>query len=135
MNDIQATLVLIKPDGVERRLVGTILERFERRGLDIAYLKMVDATRAQIANHYAHLLESPHYPRIETWMTRGPLVVVALTGPNAIEVARQTVGATDPLKAAPGTIRAEFGNWIGSNLVHASESVDDVTRERQIWIS
>lgn len=130
---METTLVLIKPDGVERNLVGEIITRFERRDLFLASIKSLVATRAMIDAHYAHLLNSEHYPRILGWMTRGILVAATFTGDNAIAVAKQTIGATDPLKAAPGTIRADFANKIGSNLVHASADANDAQRELAIW--
>jgi nucleoside-diphosphate kinase len=131
---LEMSLVLVKPDGVERRLVGEILRRFEKRGLNVIHLDVLEATKDQVAAHYPHLVDSEHYPRIEIWMTRSPLVVAVLQGVNAVEVVRQTIGATDPLKAAPGTIRADYANWIGSNLVHGSASVEEAMREMKLWV-
>jgi nucleoside-diphosphate kinase len=129
----EETLILIKPDAVERHLIGAIIKRIEDRGLSITRMQLTQASTGQIERHYAHLAASEHYARIIRWMTRGPLVALLVTGENAIQAMRQTIGATDPLQAAPGSIRGDFASWIGANLVHASSDRVAVEVEREIW--
>jgi nucleoside-diphosphate kinase len=129
----ERTLVLIKPDGVRRGLVGRVLERFEAKGLTIVAMRQrtMDAALADV--HYADHVDKPFYPALKTFMTGGPLVALLLEGDEAIEVVRTLVGATDGRKAAAGTIRGDFSLSNRENLVHASDSPDSAKREIGIW--
>ncbi|MEV0714075.1 nucleoside-diphosphate kinase [Asanoa sp. NPDC050611] len=130
---VERTLVLIKPDAVRRGLVGEILSRFERKGLNIDVLvkREMDAELADA--HYAEHVEKPFYPPLKEFMTGGPLVALILSGDSAIEVVRTLVGATDARKAAAGTIRGDLANSNRENLVHASDSPDSAKREIGLW--
>jgi nucleoside-diphosphate kinase len=130
---IEQTLVLLKPDAVQRGLIGDILARYEKRGLRIAALKLATITEAQAREHYAEHVEKGFFPGLLSFITSGPSVQLILEGPNAIAIVRDTNGATNPVKAAPGTIRADFGIDMGRNLVHASDGADAATREIGIF--
>ena len=129
----ERTLVLIKPDGVERGLVGRILARFEDRGLRIAGLRLVHADRALAERHYAAHAGKGFYEGLVAFITSGPLVAVVLEGPGAISMARTMIGATDPRKADPGTIRGDLAVDMGQNLVHASDSQESAATELALW--
>ena len=130
---VERTLVLIKPDAVQRGLVGEILSRFERKGLtiDVLVSRMMDADLADA--HYAEHVEKPFYPPLKEFMTSAPLVALILSGDTAIEVVRTLVGATDARKAAAGTIRGDLALSNRENLVHASDSPDSAKREIALW--
>jgi nucleoside-diphosphate kinase len=130
---VERTLVLIKPDALQRGLVGEILSRFERKGLTIEAMvrRRMDADLAD--EHYAEHVEKPFYPPLKEFMTSAPLVALILSGDNVIEVVRTLVGATDARKAAAGTIRGDFGLSNRENLVHASDSPDSAKREIALW--
>jgi nucleoside-diphosphate kinase len=130
---MEKTLVLIKPDAVARMLVGKITDRFEQRGLQISDIYAIKATKDLIDAHYPHLTEKEYYPRILSWMTSGFLVAIEFAGVNAIAIAKQTIGATDPVNAAPGSIRGDFAHWVGANLVHASANTQDAEHELALW--
>jgi nucleoside-diphosphate kinase len=129
----ERTLVLIKPDGVRRGLVGEIITRFERKGLTIEamVLRTMDADLAD--RHYAEHLDKPFYPPLKAFMTTGPLIALILSGDAAIEVARAMCGATDGRKAAAGTIRGDLSLSNRENLVHASDSPESAKREIALW--
>lgn len=129
----ESTLVLIKPDAVARGLAGAILARYESKGLRIAALEMrtIDASVADA--HYAEHVEKAWYPGLREFITSGPLVAMVLEGERAIEAVRSLNGATDGVKAAPGTIRGDFGLSGSENLVHASDSADSAAREVALW--
>lgn len=130
---IEQTLILAKADAVARGLVGEILARFERRGYTIAALKllMVDETRAK--EHYAEHEGKPFFAGLVEYITSAPIVALVVEGSDAIEGCRASIGATNPIKAAPGSIRADFAQTIGRNLVHGSDSADSAKREIAIW--
>ena len=132
---VQRTLILLKPDAVQRGLAGEILARFERKGLRIVGLQQVVATVAQATAHYAEHAAKPFFPEILSFITSSPLIAVALEGDSAISVARTLIGATDGRAAAPGTIRGDFGLSKSNNLVHGSDSPESATRELAIWFS
>ncbi len=119
---MERTLIIIKPDAVQRGLIGEIIRRFERRGLRIVAMKMMQITPELAERHYAVHKGKPFYEGLIRYITSAPVVVMVLEGPRAIEIARRTMGATHPLEADPGTIRADFGVEIGRNLVHGSDS-------------
>ena len=119
---MEQTLLIIKPDAVQRGLVGQIINRFEQRGLRIAAMKFLQIDEPLAQRHYVVHKGKPFYAPLVAYITSAPVVVVVLEGNHAIEVARHTMGATNPTQAAPGTIRADFGIEIGRNLVHGSDS-------------
>ena len=129
----QRTLVLVKPDGVQRLLTGRILARFEERGLKVVGLKLVRADRALAEEHYAPHRERPFFGGLVDFMTSRPVVALALEGPNAIAVVRAMVGATRPNEAAPGTIRGDFALETAQNLVHASDGPETAATELALW--
>ena len=133
MTESQRTLVLVKPDGVKRRLVGQIISRFESRGLELVGLKVIQIDEDLAKRHYAAHAEKTFFPGLVEFITSGPVVAMALEGEFAIELVRQSMGSTDPLKAFPGTIRGDFGVDIGENLVHGSDSVEAATHEISIF--
>ncbi|MGH9272929.1 MAG: nucleoside-diphosphate kinase [Ilumatobacteraceae bacterium] len=124
------TLVLLKPDAVERGLVGAILARFEAKGLRIVTLELRTLDDAILARHYAEHVDKPFYGDLVAFMSRGPVVALALEGPeNTWEVVRNLMGATNPRNAAPGTIRGDLGIEVTENLVHGSDSAESAARE------
>ncbi len=129
----ERTLILIKPDGVQRLLVGRILARYEERGLKILGLKLLRADRALAERHYAVHRGKPFYAGLVEFITSGPLVALAVEGPNAIAVARATNGATRPVEAGPGTIRGDFALEVAQNIVHASDAAETAESELAIW--
>ena len=119
---MEETLVLIKPDGVEKRIIGEILTRFEKRGFNIKAMKLTTLEVNTVKEHYEHLKERPFFMDVVNFMVSGPVVCLVLEGPLAIASVRQMVGATNPQEALPGTIRADYGFISGSNIIHASDS-------------
>jgi nucleoside-diphosphate kinase len=129
----ERTLVLVKPDGVQRLLTGRIIARFEERGLKLVGLKLVRADRALAERHYAPHRERPFFAGLVEFMTSSPLVALALEGPNAIALVRAMVGATRPHEAAAGTIRGDFALETAQNLVHASDGPETAAAELELW--
>ena len=129
----ERTLVLVKPDGVQRLLTGRIISRFEERGLKIVGLKLVAVDRSLAERHYDIHRERPFFASLVAFITSSPLVAMVLEGPNAISVVRMIVGATRPHEAAPGTIRGDFGLETAQNLVHASDGPDTARIEIALW--
>jgi nucleoside-diphosphate kinase len=130
----ERTLVLIKPDGVERRLVGEILSRIERKGLTIAALELRLVSQDLAAAHYAEHDGKPFFASLLEFITSGPVVAAIVEGPRAIAAFRQLAGGTDPVeKATPGTIRGDFGLETQFNLVHGSDSIESAKRELGLW--
>lgn len=127
-------MVLIKPDGVARRLVGEIIRRIEQKGLTITALELRSVSRELAAQHYAEHDGKPFFESLLEFITSGPVVAAIVEGPRAIAAFRQLAGATDPVeKAAPGTIRGDFGLETQLNLVHGSDSTDSAKREIELW--
>ena len=131
----ERTLVLVKPDGVQRGLVGPIITRLEQTGLKIIGLKIVQITDEMAAEHYAEHSERPFYAGLISFITSGPVVAMAVSGPNAVAHVRRLMGATNPQDAAPGTIRGDLATDIGRNLVHGSANVEDSERELPIFFA
>ena len=131
----ERTLVLIKPDGVQRLLAGRILARYEERGLRLVGLKLMVVDRALAERHYAVHRAKPFFGGLVEFITSGPLVAAVLEGPNAITVVRAMNGATRPQEAAPGTIRGDFALETAQNLVHASDSADTAAAEIDLWFA
>ena len=130
----ERTLVLIKPDGVSRSLVGDILARIERKGLTFAALELKNVSDDLAAKHYAEHEGKPFYPSLVEFITSGPLVAAVLEGPRAVAAFRQIAGGTDPVeKAVPGTIRGDFALSTQYNLVHGSDSPESAEREIALW--
>jgi nucleoside-diphosphate kinase len=129
----ERTLVLIKPDAVQRLLAGRILARYEERGLKIVGLKLVHVSRELAERHYAAHREKPFFTGLVDFITSAPLVAAALEGPNAIAVVRAMNGATRPNEATPGTIRGDFALETAQNLVHASDSAENAADEIALW--
>jgi len=128
------TLVLLKPDAVERGLVGQILTRFETKGLKVVAMDLRSLDADTLARHYEEHVGKGFYADLVTFMSRGPVVALALEGPeDTWEVVRAMMGATNPLKSAPGTIRGDFGTLFTENLVHGSDSLASATRELGIF--
>jgi nucleoside-diphosphate kinase len=123
------TLILVKPDAFGRGLTGEIIARFERKGLRIAALKHMQMDRALAEQHYAEHEGKPFFGELVEFITGGPLVAMVLEGHEAVTAARQVIGATDPLEAAPGSIRGDFGLEVQTNLVHGSDSAESAARE------
>ncbi len=133
MSQPTRTLIFVKPDGVRRGLVGEIIQRFEKRGIRIVGLKMVRPTRELAEQHYAVHRDKPFFESVVNFITSGPVVAMVLECPNAIEVARQMMGATNPLNAAPGTIRGDFGLDIEQNVIHGSSDPEAAEYEISLW--
>jgi nucleoside-diphosphate kinase len=130
---VERTLVIIKPDGVQRQLIGPIITRLERRGLKIVALKLLQVSDDLAREHYAVHEGKPFYDPLIQYITSAPVVVMVVEGPNAIQVTRNTMGATNPVDAASGTIRADFGLEIGRNLVHGSDGPETAAAEIALW--
>ena len=135
MPGTEQTLVLIKPDGVQRQLVGRILARYEARGLKLVGLKLVRVDRSLAERHYAAHTEKPFFRGLVDFITSAPLVALALDGPNAIAVVRAINGATRPHEAAPGTVRGDFALETAQNIVHASDGPEAAADELAMWFS
>jgi nucleoside-diphosphate kinase len=130
---VERTLFLVKPDAVQRGLAGEIIKRLESRGLKIVGLKLMQVSRATAEKHYGEHKGKPFFEGLVSFITSSPIVAAVFEGTNAIEIVRATNGATNPLKAAPGTVRADFGLEMGRNLVHASDSPQSAAREIKIF--
>lgn len=129
----ERTLVLIKPDGVQRRLAGEMLARFERRGLDVRGAKLVQVGEALAGEHYGEHRDKPFFGELIEFITSSPTLALVLEGESAIEVVRTTMGATNPVSAAPGTIRGDLALAMPNNLVHGSDSPESAAREIALW--
>ena len=128
----ERTLVLCKPDAVQRGRVGQIISRFENKGLKIAGMKMLHVDEALAARHYQEHVEKPFYPMLRDFITSSPVIALAIEGDNAVDVVRTLMGTTNPQKAVPGTIRGDFGINLTKNLAHGSDS--SVSAEREIGL-
>jgi nucleoside-diphosphate kinase len=130
---MERTLILVKPDGVQRNLIGQIVSRFESRGLKLIGMKFIQMSDQLAKNHYAIHQGKPFYESLVTYITSGPVVAMVWEGKNAILAARATMGVTNPVEAAPGTIRGDFGMEIGRNLVHGSDSPENGIKEANLF--
>lgn len=130
---MERTFVMIKPDGVQRGLIGEIISRLERRGLKLVAMKMVKVDEGLARRHYAVHEGKPFFEGLVRYITSAPVVAMVVEGTNAVAAVRQTVGATKPFEAAPGTIRADFALEIGRNLVHASDAPETAAAEIGLW--
>ena len=127
------TLILVKPDAFARNLTGEIIARFERKGLRIAALRYMTLDRAIAEQHYAEHQGKPFFEELVSFITSGPLVAMVLEGQDAVKAARQVIGATNPLEAAPGSIRGDFAVEVGQNMVHGSDSPESAEREANLF--
>ena len=132
---MQQTLLLLKPDAVQRRLIGTILERFERKGLRLAGLKFIQADRTLAERHYAVHKGKPFYESLLQFLTSGPTVAMVWEGREAVAVCRNLIGPTDGAKAAPGTIRGDYALTVQNNLIHGSDSPENAAAEVTLWFA
>lgn len=129
----ERTFCLVKPDGVQRGLVGEVVRRFETRGLQLVGLKLIRVSRELAESYYAEHEGKPFFPGLIAYITSGPSVAMLWEGESAVAVVRKTMGATDPAKAEPGTIRADLGLSIGRNVVHGSDSPESAKREGALF--
>jgi nucleoside-diphosphate kinase len=127
------TLILVKPDAFARGLTGEIIARFERKGLRIIALRHMMLARELAESHYAEHSERPFFGELVDFITSGPIVALVLEGPDAVTAARQVIGATNPLEAAPGSIRGDFAIEMGTNMVHGSDSAESAAREAALF--
>jgi nucleoside-diphosphate kinase len=132
---LEKTFVLVKPDGVQRGLIGEIIYRLERRGLKLVAAKFIAVGRELAETHYAIHKGKPFYDSLIAYILSAPVMAMVWEGPHAVDAVRQTMGATRPTEAAPGSIRHDFGLEIGRNLTHASDSVENGEKEISLWFS
>jgi nucleoside-diphosphate kinase len=131
----ERTLVLVKPDGVQRALIGEVLSRFEAKGFRVNALKMLRMDTAMARRHYAEHVDKPFFTGLAEFITSGPLVAMVLEGPGAVATVRQIMGVTDPAKSAPGTIRGDLGLTIGMNIIHGSDSPERAVEEIALFFT
>jgi nucleoside-diphosphate kinase len=132
---VERTLVLVKPDGVQRGLIGEVIARFERRGLRMVAAKFIQVDLPLAQSHYAEHKGKPFYDGLIEYITSAPVMAMVWEGPNAVAAVRQTVGSTRPTEAAPGSIRHDFALEVGRNLVHASDKPETGVREAALWFA
>ncbi|HEY3059011.1 MAG TPA: nucleoside-diphosphate kinase, partial [Chloroflexota bacterium] len=130
---MERTLVIVKPDGVQRGLIGPILGRLEARGLRVVGMKFLQVPQSLAERHYAEHEGKPFYAGLLSYITGGPVAVACFEGNNAVQLVRNTIGATNPLSAGPGTIRGDYAIDIGRNLIHASDAPATADRELDLW--
>jgi len=130
---MERTLILLKPDAVQRRLVGDLVGKFERKGLRLAGMKLIQTPKQLAEKHYEVHKERPFYGSLISFLTSGPTVALVLEGREAVVVARNLIGATDGVKAAPGTIRGDYAISVQNNLVHGSDSAENAAKEIALW--
>ncbi|KAI0024477.1 nucleoside diphosphate kinase [Xylariomycetidae sp. FL0641] len=133
MSSNEQTFIAIKPDGVQRGLVGTIISRFESRGYKLAAIKLVTPGKAHLEKHYADLKDKPFFPGLVEYMNSGPICAMVWEGRDAVKTGRTLLGATNPLASAPGTIRGDFAIDVGRNVCHGSDSVESAKHEIALW--
>lgn len=132
---MERTLILIKPDAMQRGLAGEIITRFERRGLRMVAMRLLKVDKAMAKQHYGEHVGKPFFNGLVDYITSSPIIAAVFEGTNAVAAARQLMGSTRPTEAAPGTIRADFGLEVGRNLVHGSDSVASAKREIEIFFA
>lgn len=132
---MERTLIIVKPDGVQRGLTGEIIRRFEQRGLKLVGMKFLQVSRELAEQHYEAHKTKPFFSSLVEYIISAPVVVIAFAGTNAIAAARNTIGATKPNEAAPGSIRGDYGLEIGRNLVHGSDSLENGEKEIALWFT
>ena len=132
---MERTFVMVKPDGVQRNLVGEVISRFEKRGLKLVGLKLMQISQELAAKHYGEHQGKPFYDELIGFITSGPVVAMVWEGLNAVSVVRNMMGKTNPAEAAPGTIRGDFALYMVNNVVHGSDSPDSATREINLFFT
>ncbi|HYF77187.1 MAG TPA: nucleoside-diphosphate kinase [Symbiobacteriaceae bacterium] len=130
---MERSFVMVKPDGVQRGLVGEVISRFERRGLKLVAAKLMTVSRELAEEHYGEHKAKPFFPSLVNFITSGPVMAMVWEGPNAIAMIRKTMGATNPANAEPGTIRADLACDMSYNIVHGSDGVESAAREIGLW--
>jgi nucleoside-diphosphate kinase len=133
MTAVQRTFVMVKPDGVRRRLVGEVISRLERKGYDIVEMKLFTIDEDLAGRHYAEHTDKPFFSELVSFITSGPVVAMAVEGPEAVSGCRQIMGATNPLEAGPGSIRGDYATEITFNIVHGSDSPESAARELSLF--
>lgn len=133
MNNAERTYIMIKPDGVQRNLIGDIIDRFESKGFQLKGLKMMQPPRALLEEHYKDLSAKPFFPKVISYMTSGPVIAMVWQGKGVVKTGRVMLGATNPADSAPGTIRGDYALDVGRNVCHGSDSVESAEREIQLW--
>jgi nucleoside-diphosphate kinase len=131
--DVQQTFVMVKPDGVRRRLVGEVVRRIEAKGYELKEMKLFTIEESLAKKHYAEHTEKPFFGELVMFITSGPVVAMVVEGPDAVTGMRQIMGATNPLDAAPGSIRGDFASFITENIVHGSDSPESAEREINLF--
>lgn len=131
---MEKTFIMVKPDGVQRQLIGDILSRFERKGLQLAGAKLMRVTEQMAEKHYAEHQGKPFFGELVEFITSGPVFAMVWEGENVIEVTRQLIGKTNPKEALPGTIRGDYGMFVGKNIIHGSDSLESAEREINIFL-
>ncbi|VDQ08970.1 unnamed protein product [Trichobilharzia regenti] len=132
---MERTFIMVKPDGVQRGLVGEIVHRFERRGYKLVALKMTQASEQLLHTHYEALKSKPFFPKLIAYMSSGPVVPMVFEGHKAVENGRTMLGATQPEASCPGSIRGDFCQDVGRNVVHGSDSTESANREISLWFA
>lgn len=133
MADVQETFIMVKPDGVRRRLVGEVVSRIENKGYSLKEMKLFTIDKALAETHYGEHSSKPFFGELVSFITSGPVVAMVVVGPDAVLGMRQIMGATNPLDAAPGSIRGDFASFITENLVHGSDSPESAAREIKLF--
>jgi nucleoside-diphosphate kinase len=133
MSVTERTYIMVKPDGVQRGLVGKIINRFEERGFKLVAVKLVQSTKEHLEKHYADLKGKPFFPGLIKYMVSGPVVGMVWQGLDAVKTGRAMLGATNPLASAPGSIRGDFCLAVGRNVCHGSDSVENAEKEIALW--
>jgi len=133
MPNNERTYIMIKPDGVQRNLVGNIISRFELRGFKIVALQMVTPSKEHLEKHYEDLADKPFFPGLIKYMRSGPVIAIVVEGLDAVKTGRTMLGATNPLASAPGTIRGDYALAVGRNICHGSDSVESAQKEIALW--
>lgn len=130
---MEQTFIMIKPDGVQRRLVGEVIKRFENRGYKLVALKMMSVSQKHAEDHYADLSSKPFFPGLIKYIISGPVVAMVWEGKDVVKQGRNMVGATNPLESAAGTIRGDFCIDVGRNIIHGSDAVESAKKEIALW--
>ncbi|OCK91129.1 nucleoside diphosphate kinase [Cenococcum geophilum 1.58] len=135
MTSNEQTFIAIKPDGVQRGLIGPIITRFENRGFKLTAIKLTTPTKAHLEKHYEDLSDKPFFPGLIAYMKSGPVCAMVWEGRDAVKTGRSILGATNPLASAPGTIRGDYAIDVGRNVCHGSDSVENAKKEIALWFS
>jgi nucleoside-diphosphate kinase len=130
---VERTFLAIKPDGVQRQLVGDIIRRFEAKGFTLVGLKLIQVSKDLAAEHYGEHKEKPFFPGLVEFITSGPVVAMVWEGKGVVAAARKMIGVTNPLNSEPGTIRGDYGVDVGRNIIHGSDAVETAQREIALW--